>query len=133
MRISFPAALAAMLAISGCGGDDGDETPSPQTVEPFELDGAWIYLGPSDVPHNLTIGDSTMGYKAVAMDWSSDWTIKAYDNDLHHFQAVFRSGSGTYLPMGQSTSGTYDLSGALLTIQLAQGLSSYPTVQGAGT
>jgi hypothetical protein len=101
--------------------------------KPFELDGSWIYLGPSDVPHDLVIGDSSMNYKAVAGDWSSDWTINAYDNELHHFQTVFKSGSGTYLPMGNSMSGAYELAGALLTIQLAQDLTAYPQVQGAGT
>jgi hypothetical protein len=131
MRISFLAAMLATVALSGCGGGDDDDTPPPR--EAFELDGAWIYLGPSDVPHDLTIGGSSMKYAAVAGDWSSDWTLKAYDNDLHHFQAVFRSGSGTYLPIGQSTSGTYDLSGMLLTIQFAQGLASYPALQGAGS
>jgi hypothetical protein len=132
MRISFLAAMAATLALSACGGSDDDDAPPPKP-EPFELDGAWTYLGPSDVPHSLTIDDASMDYTAIAGDWSSDWTIKTYDNGLHHFQVVFGSGSGTYLPVGQSMSGTYELTGTLLTVQLAQGLTSYPQVQGAGT
>jgi hypothetical protein len=134
MRITCLAATIAMaaLALSGCGGDDPAPTPQPKP-EPFELDGAWIYLGPSDVPHDLVIGDSSMAYKAVAGDWSSDWTLKAYDNEVHHFQIVFKSGSGTYLPMGTSLSGAYELSGTLLTVQLAPDLTAYPQVQGAGT
>jgi hypothetical protein len=74
-----------------------------------------------------------MAYTAVAGDWASSWTIKTYDNELHQFQIVFGSGSGTYLPAGQSLSGSYDLNGPLLTVQLAQGLSSYPPLQDAGT
>src|SRR6266545_3053708 len=108
MRIHCLAATIAMaaLAVSGCGGDDSPP-PAGGTGgaatggaaaggaaaggaaaggggKPFELDGSWIYLGPSDVPHDLVIGDSSMNYKAVAGDWSSDWTINAYDNELHH-------------------------------------------------
>jgi hypothetical protein len=132
MRIGFLVATIAVLALSGCGGDDARAQPQPK-ADPFELDGAWIYLGPSDVPHNLTISDAAMDYAAVAGDWSSAWTLKAYDNDLHHFQAVFRSGSGTFLPVGQGRSGAYELSGTLLTVQLAQGLTAYPPVQAAGT
>ena len=86
-----------------------------------------------DRSHDLVIGDSSMGYKAVAGDWSSDWTVNAYDNDLHHFQVVFKAGTGTYLPVGQSMSGSYELSGTLLTVQLSNDLTTYPTVQGAGT
>lgn len=120
------------LALAGCGAKDDPPAPAPPR-EPFELDGAWIYLGPSDVPHTLTVHDSTMSYTAVAGDWSSNWTLKGYDNTLHHFQVAFDSGSGTYLPMGSSMSGTYDLSGSLLTVQLAQGLAAYPPLQDAGT
>ena len=42
----------AMLAIPGCGGSTS--TPPP---EAFAIDGAWSYLGPSDVPHDLTISN----------------------------------------------------------------------------
>ena len=61
--------------------------------------------------------------------WSSKWTIKSYDDGLRHFQVTFDSGSGTYLPVGQTMSGTYDLTGSLLTVQLASGLASYPPLQ----
>ena len=118
----------AMLAFVGCGGSTA--TPPP---EAFELEAGWTYLGPSDGPHDLTIGSGSMVYTDVAGMWSSRWTIKAYDNDLHHFQVTFDSGSGTYLPVGQSMSGTYDLSGTLLTVQLATGLASYPPLQSPGT
>jgi hypothetical protein len=124
----------ALLALPGCGGDPNNPAPTSKTQsEPFELDGAWLYLGPSDVPHTLTIHDSSMAYAAVAGDWSSNWTIKAYDNGVHHFQVAFGSGSGMYLPVGTSMSGTYDVSGTLLTVQLAQGLTSYPPLEDAGT
>jgi hypothetical protein len=118
----------AMPALLGCGG--GTTTPPPQA---FELEGGWLYLGPSDGPHDLTIGQGSMVYTDIAGTWSSDWTIKAYDNGLHHFQVAFGSGSGTYLPVGQAMSGTYDLSGMLLTVQLASGLASYPNLQSPGT
>jgi hypothetical protein len=118
----------ALLALPGCG---GSTTTAPPAA--FEIDGAWTYLGPSDGPHDLTIGDGSMVYTDVAGTWSSHWTIKAYDNKLHHFQVAFDSGSGTYLPVGQSMSGTYDLTGALLTVQLANGLASYPPLESAGT
>jgi hypothetical protein len=134
----------AMLTLPGCGGSPA--TPGREAQggsagagsgagagSAFEIDGSWLYLGPSDVPHTLTINDSTMVYSAVAGDWSSDWSIKAYDNGLHHFQVAFGSGSGTYIPVGQSMSGTYEVSGTLLTVQLAQGLASYPELQDAGT
>ena len=115
MSILVRTITVAMLAFLGCG---GSATPPP----PFELDGGWTYLGPSDGPHDLTIADDSMAYTDVGGTWSSDWTIKAYDNELHHFQVTFKSGTGTYLPVGQSMSGVYDLSGPLLTVQLANGL-----------
>ena len=74
-----------------------------------------------------------MVYTDVAGTWSSQWTIKSYDNGLHEFQVAFASGSGTYLPVGQSMSGTYELSEKLLTVQLANGLAAYPPLQGAGS
>lgn len=125
----------AVLALPGCGGGDSKTPPGPTPPsKPFELDGSWSYLGPSDVPHDLKIDDSSMVYTALGgTDWSSTWTIHTYDNDQHHFQLEFVSGSGTYLPTGPSVSGTYELSGTLLTIQTAQGLSSYPALEDAGT
>lgn len=98
----------------------------------FELDGAWTYLGPSDGPHDLTIGHGSMVFKDVGGTWSSNWTIKTYDDALHHFQIEFVSGTGTYLPTGKDVSATYDLAGSLLSIQSAAGVA-YPTLQGAGS
>ena len=118
----------AMLAFTGCGG--GTSAPP---ADPFELEGAWTYLGPSDGPHDLTIDDEAMVYADVGGQWTSHWTIKAYDNELHHFQVTFDSGSGTYLPVGQSLSATYELSGPLLTVQSATGLASYPPLLSPGT
>jgi hypothetical protein len=130
MKICCLAMMMAtvMPALLGCGGDP--TTPAPTA---FEIDGKWWYLGPSDGPHDLAIGHGTMVYTDVAGQWSSTWTIKAHDNGLHHFQVALASGSGTYLPVGQSMSGTYDVSGNLLTVQLANGLGSYPQLQSAGT
>lgn len=122
------ATTIAVLAVPGCGGS----TSSPPQ-DPFAIDGAWIYLGPSDVPHDLTISNGSMVYTDVEGKWSSHWTITAYDNALHHFQVTFDSGTGTYLPVGQSISGAYDLTGATLTTQLANGLTSYPPLESAGT
>jgi hypothetical protein len=116
-----------LLGLAGCGGST--TTPPPA---PFEIAGAWIFLGPSDGPHDLTISNGSMVYTDTGGQWSSHWTVKSYDNGLHHFQLTFDSGTGTYLPVGQSLSGTYDL-GSLLTIQLADGLTSYPPLEGAGS
>ena len=74
-----------------------------------------------------------MVYADVDGAWSSHWTISTYDNELHHFQTGFVSGSGTYLPMGQSLSGTFDLKDSLLTVQVANGLAAYPPLQSPGT
>ncbi len=135
MKLRDLGTLALALAtLTACGGSKGDDTPEPKTPPPpFELDRTWIYLGPSDVPHLLTVTDSAMVYTAVAGDWSSSWNLDAYDNGLHHFQVAFGAGTGTYLPVGQSMSGGYDLYGTVLTVQLAQGLTAYPPVQAAGT
>jgi|SRR3954452_11297229 hypothetical protein len=128
MRIRFLVTIAvATLASLGCG---GSSAPPP---DPFELAGGWTYLGPSDGPHDLTISDDSMVYTDVAGTWSSDWTIKAYDNELHQFQVTFKSGVGTYLPVGQSMSGVYKLSGTILTVQLANGLASYPPLRSPGS
>lgn len=116
-----------LLALAGCGEDAA--TPEP---EPLEIEGPWLYLGPSDGPHTLTIGRTSMVYADVGGSWSSNWTITARDNALHHFQVGFDSGSGAYLPVGQSMSGAYEQTGTLLTVQLANG-ASYPQLQGAGT
>jgi len=118
----------AVPALVGCG--DGTATPPPQALD---IEGGWTYLGPSDGPHDLTISDDAMVYADVDGTWSSRWTIKATDNQLHHFQVTFDSGSGTYLPVGQSMSGTYEFNGSVLTVQLAAGLASYPQLQSPGT
>jgi len=129
MKICRLAAMTVALAAAwGCGG--GTTTPPPAA---FALEGGWTYLGPSDGPHDLTIHGGSMVYADVDGTWSSHWTIKTYDNELHHFQATFVSGSGTYLPMGQSLSGTYDLRDSLLTVQVADGLAAYPPLQSPGT
>jgi len=65
--------------------------------------------------------------------WSSKWVLKTYDNGLHHFRVEFDSGSGSYLPVGQTMSGTYDLTGVILTVQVANGSASYPPLQDAGS
>lgn len=132
MSISYLATIftVATLALAGCS---SDATATPPPTKPFELDGPWIYLGPSDPPHDLKISDGTMDFADVAGAWAASFTIKSYDNDLHHFQLLFSSGTGSYLPVGDSLSGTYDLSGSLLTLQFAKGLASYPPLQGAGT
>jgi hypothetical protein len=119
-----------MLALAGCG-ENAAAVPDSMAAKPFDIEGAWTYLGPSDGPHDLTITRTSMVYTDVDMKWASKWTVKAYDNDLHQFQVTFESGSGTYLPMGQSMSGSYELSGSTLTTQLANG-ASYPTLQFAG-
>jgi len=99
----------------------------------FEIRGDWLYLGPWDGEHTLKIGDSSMVYAGINGEWSSNWKIKDYDNGLHHFQLVFESGTGTYLPTGQALSGTYVVNGAILTVQLADGLGSYPALESPGT
>jgi len=118
-----------MAALVGCG----SSSPPPPPPKALEIDGNWLYLGPSDGPHDLVITDKSMVYTDVDGKWSSKWTIKTYDNDQKHFQVTFDSGSGTYLPVGQSMSGTYDVTGTLLTVQLADGLGSYPQLNDPGT
>ena len=118
----------ATLAVPGCGGSTSTTPP-----EAFAIDGTWNYLGPSDVPHDLTISNGSMVYTDGEGMWSSHWTIKAYDNALHHFQVTFDSGTGTYLPVGQSMSGVYDLTGSTLTVQLASGLAAYPPLESPGS
>jgi hypothetical protein len=120
------------LVLAGCGGDDDDAGAPPPAPEPFEIEGPWLYLGPSDGPHTLTIERTSMTYADLDGKWSSHWTIQAYDNVLNHFQVAFASADGAYLPMGQTMSGAYDVSGTLLTVQLANGMA-YPVLQGAGT
>src|SRR5213083_2286858 len=89
--------LVLLVALSGCGASD--TAPQPAA---FAIEGAWLYLGPSDVPHDLTIDHGSMVYADVDGHWTSSWSIKTYDNAAHHFQVVFSSGSGSYLPVGDS-------------------------------
>jgi hypothetical protein len=127
--MSLGCLLTVMLvALSGCGTND----PAPPSAA-FDIEGAWLYLGPSDVPHTLTIDRTSMVYTDVEGQWSSSWTLKTHDNGAHHFQVVFGSGSGTYLPVGQSMSGAFEVTGTLLTVQLAKDLTSYPPLQSPGT
>ena len=74
-----------------------------------------------------------MVYADIDGQWSSNWTLKTYDNGAHHFQTVFETGTGTYLPVGQNKSGTYDLNAEILTVQLSNGLGSYSPVQSPGS
>jgi hypothetical protein len=126
MRMCFLAAMMtlAMMTLGGCGGDS-DTAPSG----PFELQGTWLYLGPGDRVHTIEVSNASMAYTDIGGEWSSDWTIKGYDNGLDHFQIAFKSGTGTYLPEGQSFSGTYVWDGAILVVQLTDGLGSYSPVQ----
>jgi hypothetical protein len=124
-RICF--LFTVTVVLSGCGADDTAAQP-----EPFALEGAWLYLGPSDVPHTLSVTPTTMAYADVDGQWSSSFAIKAYDNGAHHFQVAFASGSGAYLPAAQSTSGAYDIGGTLLTVQLGKDVA-YPQLEGPGT
>lgn len=116
----------ALGVLSGCSASDTNPAA-------FDLEGAWLYLGPSDVPHTLTVDHSSMIYADVEGQWSSTWAITAYDNGARHFQIAFGSGSGAYLPVGANMSGAYEVSGALLTVQLASSITSYPALQSPGT
>jgi hypothetical protein len=113
---------------SSGGSSSGGGTTTAQH-EAFELRGTWLYLGPGDLMHTLQVSDESMVYKDIAGEWSSNWTIKGYDNSLHRFQLIFESGTGTYYPVGENISGTYVVNSAILTAQLANGLGSYPPMQ----
>jgi hypothetical protein len=135
MRMSCLATIMTLapMTLQGCGG--GTTVHPDASVQPdaFELDGTWVYLGPSDGPHMLKISNGSMVYADIDGQWSSNWTMKDYDNGLHHFQVVFESGTGTYLPVGQNMSGTYAMTGAELTVQLANGLGSYAPMRSPGS
>lgn len=131
------AAGGAATGASGTGGaaTGGTSTGGMTTVQPeaFELQGTWLYLGPWDGGHTLEISNASMVYADIAGEWSSRWTLQDHNNELDRFQLVFESGAGTYSPKGQNLSGTYVLSGAILTVQLADGLGSYAPVQSPGS
>jgi hypothetical protein len=74
-----------------------------------------------------------MTYASLGGEWSSNYSITVYDNELDHFQLTFDSGIGTYSPTGQDLSGTYVFDGTILTIQLASGVASYPLVESPGS
>lgn len=136
MRTIYLAAImtVAPMTFLGCteNADKRQQDGSAQHTD-FEPDGSWLFLGPSDGPHTLKISNDSMVYADIDGQWTSTWTIKAYDNDLRHFQIVFKSGTGTYLPVGQSMSGTYAMTQAILTVQLSEGLGSYPTMESPGS
>jgi hypothetical protein len=136
----------ATITLLGCGGntttaqpdaavhaDAGVHADASVQPEAFELQGQWLYLGPWDGEHTIKISNGSVIYSDINGEWSSTWTLKDYDNGLHHFQMVFDSGTGTYLPVGQKISGTYVLDGQMLTVQLTDGLGSYSTVQSPGS
>jgi hypothetical protein len=132
MRISCLALLMITLAtagLPGCGDDGGAGASSG----PFAIEGSWLFLGPTGPGHVITISSTSMKYKATEQDWESNWTIKKHDDKAHQFQITFDSGHGTYYPEGQSLSGTFDLTGPILTVQLAKGLDSYPPLKSPGS
>ncbi len=126
--VCLAAAVLAAVVLPGCG-QNTTTAPAPA----FELDGTWLYLGPWDGEHTLKIGDASVEYAGINGEWSSDWTMKSYDNGLHHFQIAFKAGTGTYLPSGQSFSAAYVLNAPMLTVQLASGGSAYPAVESPGS
>ena len=107
--------------------------PDASPPAAFELQGDWVFLGPGSLEHTLKIGGGSMVFTDVNGAWSSNWTTKDYDNGLHHFEIVFKSGTGTYFPVGQNVSGTYVLDAMILTLQLANGLGSYAPVTSPGS
>ncbi len=125
MRMSCLAAMMTVgtMALASCGGD----TAAPRAA--FELDGSWVFLGPGDGPHTLKISDTSMVYTDLDGQWSSSWSIKQYDNALHHFQVTFGSGTGTYIPVGQNMTGTYVLNAPMLAVQLGNSPGSYPSME----
>jgi hypothetical protein len=120
MKISTLATVftLALTGLLGCGGGG--------TSEPLSIEGSWLFLGPTGPGHEITITSKAMKYKATETDWESNWTVKKYDNDLHHFQIAFDSGHGEAYPSGESFSATFEADETFLNIQLAKGLDSYP-------
>ncbi len=107
------------------GAATGGATVPP---EPLEIRGSWLYLGPGGAGHTLEIDETAVSYAAIDGGWSSSWTITETDNALDHFRLVLESGTGTYYPVGPNVSATYVTSGAILTVQLADGLGPFPVV-----
>lgn len=119
----------ATASLPGCGDDGGTGAPS----EPFAMEGSWLFLGPTGPGHEVTISSTSMKYQATEEVWNSSWTIRKYDNEAHQFQLAFDSGQGTYYPEGQSLGGTFDVSGPILSVQLAKGTDSYPQLRNPGS
>ncbi len=121
--------LATMLALtvticSGCGGGTED-------AEPFAIEGDWLFLGPTGPGHEIAFSGKSLKYKGTEADWESNWTIKKYDNEQHQFQMEYDSGHGEAYPSGDSFSVTYEPSDIILSVQLAEGLDSYPELRNA--
>lgn len=112
------------------GGDaTGGATVPP---EPLEIQGSWLYLGPGSNGHTLEIDATSVRYAAIEGQWSSSWSITETDSALDHFRLVLESGTGTYYPVGPNVSATYASSGAILTVQLADGLGTFPPMLSPG-
>lgn len=121
-------------AATGGVATGGDAATGGATVppEPLEIEGSWLYLGPGSNGHTLAINGASIVYTAIGGEWSSRWTVSESDNGLDHFRLVLESGSGTYYPVGPNVSATYASSGAILTVQLADGLGPYPPMLSPG-
>ncbi len=113
------------------GGDATGGTAVPP--EPLEIEGSWLYLGPGSNGHTLEIYGASIAYTAIGGEWSSSWTVSESDNELDHFRFALESGVGTYYPIGPNVSAAYVLSDTILTVQVADGLETYPTLQSPGS
>jgi len=137
VTMALPGCTASSTkAQPGASASTDASVPTEASVprDDFELRGSWLFLGPGDVMHTLDISNASIVYSAGdGADWSSTWAIKDYDNGLQRFQLVFKSGTGSYFPTGQNLSGAYDFTGTILTVQLADGLGSYPALQSVGS
>lgn len=110
----------------------GSDEPGAN-CEDFELSGSWLYLGPWDGEHTLSISSQSLEYADINQGWKASFGLKTCDNDLDRFEIVFGSGDGEYSPVGEEFSGTYVLQDAILTLQLKQGLNNFVPVQSPGS
>jgi hypothetical protein len=136
MRITYLATILALatMPLLGCGESTSTDQPDAFVpAGPFELEGNWLYLGPWDGEHTLKFSGTTATYDDIGGAWSSTWTLKSFDNDRHHFQIVRKEATGAYTPAGQELSGSYVLDAVILTVQLADGLGSYPEIRRPGS
>jgi len=148
MRISSLAALLALVTMSfpGCGesetaapgktSSDAGGSGGQTTTEPplnVEIEGSWLYLGPWDGPHTLEITRQSVEYADIGGEWSSSWTLREYDSESHHFELVYKTGTGDYSPTGQGLSATYVLKDGILTLQLREGLGAFQPVESPGS